>query len=449
MEQLHDLESERAFLGCAFTSPETVRSYVSNVSPEDFAKPAHGKIWAVLVDLAGRNEAIDHLVVAEALKARGWLGDVGGPAYLMELDSAVPFAANAHSYAEIIRDRSARRRAVDVLRRYAIRAADLSSKPDELLGEAASELVRTGAGAYQARTLADVNREVFDRLNRIQDGEDVPVVKTGIKPWDNALGGLQPTLIVIGGRTGGGKSALAATMIRSLAESGTPVGVFSLEDAADWLSYRYIAGVSGVPNFVVRYRRKRDDEWNQIAQNVAQLAGWDERVLVDDTPNLTSGQIVARATDMVINRGAKVIVVDHLQEVEHAGEAERHELKMRKSLQDLRSFANRFQVPVVLLAQAKEGDGTKKNEPPSVFDFSDAPNAIAKISRVAIIVTTDPEAGTMDAWIVKHTNGSNRLSIALRFVKHAGLVAAPPERATPVADLFDEVERMPEEEMPE
>ena len=59
-----------------------------------------------MLDLSERNEPVDLITLAEALKARGELQDVGGAAFLAELAARVPTAANIVHYARIVRDRS-------------------------------------------------------------------------------------------------------------------------------------------------------------------------------------------------------------------------------------------------------------------------------------------------------------------------------------------------------
>jgi replicative DNA helicase len=433
---LTDIDAERALLGAVLSEPDQLPKLLPLIGPVDFGEAKHAMIWAALQELSRAGTAIDILVLSSALQRAGQLETVGGSSFLVAIANDCNFAAHAENYAKIIRDKSHRRRAIQAAKDFARALADPKQEVEDVMARYSGELARQSSIGSNIRTLREVHAEVFERLNAIQDGSE-PILETGIEDWDKVLGGFQPTLTVIGGRTGGGKSALTATFLRTLAQNGTTVGLFSLEDTADWLGYRYIADVSGLPNFVVRYRKKRDAEWASIAATAGKLNAWDQRIVVDDTPNLTTAQIVSRATDMVINRGARAIFVDHLQEVEHSTEADRHELKMRRSLQDLRALANRLRVPVILLAQAKEDNGTRKaGEPPSVFDFADAPNAIAKISRVAVIVTTDPEAGEMDCWVVKHTNGHNRISIKLRFFKTAGLVGPMKAPEPRVPDLF-------------
>ena len=56
-----------------------------------------------------------HLTLADFLRSRGHLNRVGGVAFLAELDTAAPLAANVLEYARIVAEQSTRRRALAVL----------------------------------------------------------------------------------------------------------------------------------------------------------------------------------------------------------------------------------------------------------------------------------------------------------------------------------------------
>lgn len=429
MSDLSDSDVERALLGCVIQDPTAHARTSSQLAPEDFSVLAHARIWAAMQALRARTMPADHLVLSEELRRRGDLGTVGGPGYLMQLDQAAPVTSHADSYVEIVRDRSRRRTMAKIARDLARAAGDPRQPLEDVVGRTQSELAKAGAGAYRVRSLGEINRGVWQRMIAVQEGQVDPVLPTGFRAWDNLVGGLQPSLTVIGGRTGGGKSALAAAFIQNLAVNGHTIGLFSLEDAGEWLTYRYLAALSGVPNFVIRFRKKTDAEWEKIGRVSSALYSYEDRILVDDTPNLSSREIIARAEDLVVNRKASAIFVDHLQEIDHSIHKEdRHELKVRESLSDLRSFANRYQVPVVLLAQAREGgEAEKKRPPPTIADFQDAPGAIAKISRVAAIAELDAEAGELAVHLLKHTNGFKHKTARFKFIAGAGLAAELPQ----------------------
>jgi replicative DNA helicase len=66
-----------------------------------------------ILDLYGRGEPADAITVSDELSKRGDLQRVGGQAYLHTRIQAVPTAANAGYYAEIVSERAVLRRLVE------------------------------------------------------------------------------------------------------------------------------------------------------------------------------------------------------------------------------------------------------------------------------------------------------------------------------------------------
>lgn len=443
-----DRAAEMALLGSVLYDNDCIDRAIG-LAPEDFGVDEHRALWSAMLEMRGRRSAIDTLTLADELKARGALVRAGGPAYLMRLDSSVPAAANAGEYAKIIKDRAIRRKTIELLRLTMTRLADLGRLPSETVASAAAELLKRTGGQVR-RTLADVNVEAFNRMNRIYDGTEDPILKTGIPVWDTTLGGLQPTLTVIGAPGGGGKTAMGATLIQSLAQRGATVALFSIEDPAEAFAYRYIAGVTEIPNFILRYRKLTERQWMTVGKNVGALSQWDGRVIIDDDSNLSVDAIVARAAHLVVNEDVDAVVIDHFQEMDHGGqEGDRSELKMRHSLQGLRDFANDYRMPVVLLAQTSRQVATasqKSDAPPSTAEFCDAKEAMDKVPRVVLILRLDKETSEMQVWCVKNTNGQSNFWFRVKFVKQAGLVAPLPleESMEPGQERLDEDGREPD-----
>src|SRR5512142_665604 len=135
------LEAERAVLGLVLAQRLPVWD-VAELSPSDFDGPGHCYVWESMLSLAAEGKGADHLLVAERLKARGRLPEVGlgvrGPdgkdlgavAYLMGLDMTLaantPEAVRGHVLA--IRE-AAQRRALERAGRHIIGLAHDPTTP--------------------------------------------------------------------------------------------------------------------------------------------------------------------------------------------------------------------------------------------------------------------------------------------------------------------------------
>ena len=62
------------------------------ITPADFYRDAHRRIFDKMVALNERNQAIDCVTLKEELSRSGELDDAGGPAYIASLADGVPRA---------------------------------------------------------------------------------------------------------------------------------------------------------------------------------------------------------------------------------------------------------------------------------------------------------------------------------------------------------------------
>src|SRR5262245_26458705 len=100
-------EAERSVLGSMLRDNAVIGDVVQLLRVEDFYADAHQKVFQAVVTLHDRGgQPVDLVLLAEELKQRGQLEDVGGYAYIAELWDAAPTAANAEHYARVVRDRA-------------------------------------------------------------------------------------------------------------------------------------------------------------------------------------------------------------------------------------------------------------------------------------------------------------------------------------------------------
>jgi replicative DNA helicase len=75
-------EAEQSVLGAILVRPEAMDRIADLIAPEDFYREAHGRIYKAMLDLYGRGEPVDLVMVSALLKERGQLEGVGGPVCL-------------------------------------------------------------------------------------------------------------------------------------------------------------------------------------------------------------------------------------------------------------------------------------------------------------------------------------------------------------------------------
>ena len=189
-----DEAAERSVLGGIMLNGEAWYEVFDIVAGSDFYRPRHRVIFETMEALYNGLQPLDAVTISGSIEARGLLDKIGGIAYLADLLDAKPRGANVAAYARIVREWS-------VLRP----------------GPAGSAGSPGGLG-------------------------------TGLRDLDEATGGLQKgDLVVIAGRPGMGKTALALNIVEHVVmQNESPALVFSLEMPADQLTMRMLSLLAGV-----------------------------------------------------------------------------------------------------------------------------------------------------------------------------------------------------------
>ena len=109
----HSIEAEQSVLGGLMLDNNSWDKVSELISEEDFYRPTHRIIFKVFQNLSRRNLPFDVVTVAEDLKNQNQINDIGAEAYLFELAKNTPTTSNIAAYAEIVRERSVRRKLIE------------------------------------------------------------------------------------------------------------------------------------------------------------------------------------------------------------------------------------------------------------------------------------------------------------------------------------------------
>ena len=107
-----NLDAEASLLGSLIIDTDAFIKIADQVKPEDFYSHQHKAIFSAMSSLHDKRSPIDILTLSEQLKSSDELDNIGGASYLTELTNFVPTAAHVEKYAEIVADKSIRRRLI-------------------------------------------------------------------------------------------------------------------------------------------------------------------------------------------------------------------------------------------------------------------------------------------------------------------------------------------------
>jgi len=206
-----DVHAEQSVIGGMLLSKDAIADCVEGLKGTDFYRPAHELIYDAILDLYSRGEPADAITVSDELTKRGNLVRVGGQAYLHQLISEVPTAANAGYYAEIVAERAVLRRLVDagtkiVQMGYGQGGGDVVDIVNAAQAEVYAVADKRGGDDYAV--LGDVLEATVDEIEHAsgRSGE-MTGVPTGFTDFDNLTNGLHPgQMIVVAARPAVGKA---------------------------------------------------------------------------------------------------------------------------------------------------------------------------------------------------------------------------------------------------
>jgi len=244
----HSVEAEQAVLGGLLLSNPSWDRIGDLIGDSDFYRADHRVLWRTITRLIEENKPADVLTVAEALKVSGEIGDVGGLAYLDQLASATPSAANIRRYAEIVRERAIMRKLAEV----GTAIADSAYSPQgrearQLLDEAETKILEIGeTGGRSSESFAKMSQvlaEVMSRLDELhRNPASVTGKATGFVDLDEMTTGLQDgDLIIVAGRPAMGKSLTLDSLIKT-PTGWTEMGMLKVGDP--------LASIDGQPSIV-------------------------------------------------------------------------------------------------------------------------------------------------------------------------------------------------------
>lgn len=376
----HSVDSEQAVLGGLMLDNAALPKVQDWLSAEDFFRRDHQLTYRAILELAEKRQPFDAVTVGEWFHSQGLAEQVANDAYLIELAAATPSAANITAYAEIVREKAALRKAIDVGTALVTAAFDPVGKAArDIVAEAQREIAalsdsrRIGA----AKGMKEVGRAWFDEMQRRYRSQGALL---GLPtPWaklNKLTSGLQGgQLIVVAARPSMGKSAWAVNVATANAISGKRVLFHNLEMTDVSIYNRAVASIANVP---LEWLRNPDDSldesdvmWDRASGAVAALNKAD--LLIDDSPSQRREQILARARREHMRKPLDMLIVDHLHLMPLPGKT-RETVEIGEITRDLKALAKELNIPVILLAQLNRSLESRTNKHPVMADLRESGN---------------------------------------------------------------------------
>lgn len=412
--QPHSDEAELAVLGSMLSSKEAVSKAIQHLKPEYFYKSTHSQIYSVMLVLFDKGIPIDTISVIEMLKKNKKLDLVGGSYFITGLVESVPTAAHVDRYSKIVTEKALLRNLITLSHDIAKEAYDDSQDIAEILDTVEQSIfaitnnrMRTG--------FTQINNIVVDALEKLEiiraSGGSVIGVPSGLIDLDDMTSGFQDgDLIIIAGRPGMGKTALALSMLRNASlDSKVGVGMFSLEMANHQLAMRLLCAEARVDSHYVRTGKLPSKLWRNLGISAGDLEN--APIFLDDTPALSVLELRAKARRLKAEHNIGMIVVDYLQLMQGPKGVESRQQEISVISRSLKALAKELDIPVIALSQLSRAVEQRADRKPQLSDLRES-GAIEQDADVVIFLyrpwiysQEDEDEGKAEVIVAKQRNG--------------------------------------------
>ena len=419
----HNIEVEQALLGAILVNNEAFYRVSDFLEPRHFFEPLHNKIYELAGSLVRQGKVASPVTLKTFLPADLDVAGLNASQYLARLAAEATTVINAEDYGRTIYDLAIRRDLIligeDMVNVAYDAPVDLA--PAAQIEDAERKLYQIAeTGKYdggfqrfaQALTTAvDMAAHAYQRDGKLSG------IATSLKDLDRMMGGLQKSdLVIVAGRPGMGKTALATNIAYNIARAwrgdvqadgrtatinGGIVGFFSLEMSAEQLATRIVSEQTEIPSYRIRRGEIDTTDFDRIVETAREIEALP--LYIDETGGLSVAQLAARARRLKRQRGLDLLVVDYIQLLQGSMRraAEGRVQEVTEITTSLKALAKELSIPIVALSQLSRQVENREDKRPQLSDLRES-GSIEQDADVVLFVfreeyylrNREPRAGT-------------------------------------------------------
>lgn len=345
--------AEQAILGSLLLKDELYHELSDEITSEDFYDGGHAAVFRTIEALINSGKRVNATLVSDFLSSTDARMKVDA-AYLEQLVDAVASLGDAIHYARQVADLARRRRLIIALMEGAgeLSKLDPNTASQSLIDKIETEIL--GASRVDQTSLRRLGEWAQRSTSRVIDALERPSSRTNGIRWkltavDNVGGPLLPgKLVILGGRPGSGKSALAGQAAEAFGEQ-QPGYIQSLEMEGEEWAERLMSQHSDIPAWRINLANVNEGDIDKILDAQAKLRSLP--VWVDHKPRLTIEQIRARAIRYKHKFNIGWMVIDHIH-IAHPSQKKQDKFELTNEVcYELKQLAKDLKIAVLALAQ--------------------------------------------------------------------------------------------------
>ena len=433
----NNTEAEQSVIGSILVNNEIFDEINTIISNLNFYDPMHQKIFAAIESLIYKGMLANPITLKNYFEDEK--DDLNVPEYLVKITKFSTSSRQATEYSKIIYDMFVRRELIKISEQTIDTAKlnDLNTNGQNIIENSERllfDLAEKGSFNSSLVKFDEAMRQTIEMASAAYKNEGGIVgVPTGLRDLDDRLGGLHKSdLIIIAGRPGMGKTALATNIsfnaAQKLQESGRKscIAFFSLEMSSEQLSTRILAEQSRIKSNDIRRGRISDEQFDKFietSKNISELP-----LFIDETPAITIAAMSNRARRIKRIHGLDMVVVDYIQLMRGTTNYKDGRVQeVSEITQGLKAIAKELSVPVVALSQLSRQVEQRDNKKPQLSDLRES-GSIEQDADVVMFVyresyyleNKEPRPATVEhaEWQAKMNEVSNLAELIIGKQRH-------------------------------
>jgi replicative DNA helicase len=411
-----NIEAEQSILGGILIENQAINKVIEILTPDDFYRDSHRKIFNALIDLSERDEPADLITLTNELRKIDQLDSIGGASYIASLIDLVPTAANIEYYAKIVREKSILRKLIQTSTEIITQSYEDRGDVEGFLDEAERAIFEISEKRVKPSfySLREIVKESFKTIERLFEKKElVTGIPSGFKELDRMTAGFQPSdLIIVAGRPSMGKTAFCLNVAQYAAiEKKIPVAFFSLEMSKEQLVIRMLCSEARVEGSRLRTGYLSESDWPRLTLAAGTVS--DAPIYIDDTAALSALELRAKARRLKSEYGLGMLIIDYLQLMKGRSKAESRQQEISEISRSLKALSKELNIPVIAVSQLSRKTEERRDFRPQLSDLRES-GAIEQDADVILFLYRDelynrsednPNRGKAEVIIGKQRNG--------------------------------------------
>jgi replicative DNA helicase len=383
MENMYNLNIERAVLSAIIFDPETYEEIASKLNHHDFYLPFHQHVFMAMETLSREEKPIDEEFLRTKLVGMGKFDEVA----MLDLLSANPIS-NTSAYIQEIKAKSSKR----ALATLATEIKKVTIEDDLPVGEVMNLVekklyeITQNDTSNDFRESKEITLSMMDEIERLKSLGNSKLIgtDTGFKNLNDKTSGFgKGDLVIIAARPAMGKTAIVLNMALKAIERNEGVAFFSLEMPAEQLMLRLLSAKTSIPLQKLRVGDLTDEQWSQLSAATGELS--QKKLFVDDGGYATIHHVRSKLRKLKTQHPEiTVAIIDYLQLMSGEGKEGRQQ-EVSEISRGLKQLARELQIPIVALSQLNRGLEARENKRPMLSDLRES-GAIEQDADIILFV---------------------------------------------------------------